>query len=92
MRKLAAAFCLFMLCSATAMQAQTPTSTVSGIVKDSQGAVLQGATVQFTNTAQGTTREGVTNPNGAYSIPDLLPGGYRAEVNSKGFATAQYSG
>ncbi|MGA3372629.1 MAG: TonB-dependent receptor [Terracidiphilus sp.] len=92
MRKLSAAFCLLMLCSASAMQAQTPTSTVSGIVKDSQGAVLQGATVQFTNTAQGTTREGVTNPNGAYSIPDLLPGGYRAEVNSKGFATAQYSG
>jgi hypothetical protein len=92
MRKLAAAFCLFMLCSATAMQAQTPTSTVSGIVKDSQGAVLQGAAVQFTNTAQGTTREGVTNPNGAYSIPDLTPGEYRAEVSSTGFATAQYSG
>jgi hypothetical protein len=92
MRKLSAALYLLMLCSASAMQAQTPTSTVSGIVKDLRGAVVQGASVQITNTAQGTTREGVTNPNGAYSIPDLLPGEYRAEVNSKGFATVQYSG
>jgi hypothetical protein len=92
MRKISAALCLLMLCSASAMQAQTPTSTVSGIVKDSQGALVQGASFQITNTALGTTREGVTNPDEAYSIPDLLPGEYRAEVTSKGFATLQYSG
>ncbi|MDR3775226.1 MAG: TonB-dependent receptor [Terracidiphilus sp.] len=92
MRKLAFALCLLTLCIATGMQAQTPTSTVSGIVKDSQGALVQGARVQITNTAQGTTRESVTNANGFYSIPDLIPGEYRGLVNAKGFATAQYAG
>ena len=92
MRNISAALCLLVLYSVSAMQAQTPMSTVSGIVKDSQGAVVQDASVQITNTAQGTTRESVTNSNGAYSIPDLAPGEYRAEVSSKGFATVQYSG
>ena len=74
MRKLALSVFLLIACIATTMQAQIPTSTVSGIVKDSQGAVIQGAKVRLTNTSQGTTRDGLTNTNGSYSIPDLLPG------------------
>ena len=92
MRKISSALCLFLLCSASAMQAQTPTATVSGIVKDSQGAVVQGAKVVVTNIAQDATRESATNSDGAYSIPDLLPGEYRAEVSSNGFATAPFAG
>ena len=60
-------------------------------MKDSKGALIQGARVQLTSTTQGTTREGVSNSDGSYAIPDLLPGVYGAEVSSKGFATAQYS-
>jgi len=92
MRKLALMLYLFMLLIATAAQAQIPTSTVSGIVKDSQGAMIQGAKVLVTSSAQGTTRESVTNSDGSYSIPDLLPGEYRAEVSSRGFATVQFAG
>jgi hypothetical protein len=92
MRKISTALCLFMLCSASAMQAQTPTATVSGIVKDSQGAVVLGANVLVTNIAQGATRASATNSDGAYSIPDLPPGEYRAEMTSNGFAAAQYAG
>ena len=91
MRKISAALCLFLLCSVSAMRAQTPTSTVAGIVKDAQGAILQDATVLVTNVALGTTRESATNSDGAYSIPNLLPGEYRAEVSFKGFATVQYA-
>jgi hypothetical protein len=92
MRKLALILCLLTICITANVQAQVPTGTVSGIVKDSQGALVQGARVLITNTAQGTTREGVTNPDGAFSISDLLPGDYLAEVTSKGFATAKYAG
>lgn len=92
MRKLAPVLCFFILFVANGMQAQIPTGTLSGIVKDSQGALIQGARVILTSTAQGTTRETLTNSNGSYDLPDLLPGAYRADVSSKGFATAQYSG
>lgn len=92
MRKLAPVLCLFMLSVAIGMQAQIPTATFSGIVKDSQGALIQGARVILTSTAQGTTRQSLTNSDGSYAIPDLLPGEYRADVSSKGFAHAQYSG
>jgi hypothetical protein len=91
MRKLVKVFTVLTLCLALRIQAQIPTATLSGIVKDSQGALVQGAKVEVTSTAQGTTREGMTNSDGSYAIPDLLPGAYRAEVTSKGFATAQYA-
>jgi len=89
MRKLAPAFCLLMICIAVAMQAQIPMSTVSGIVKDSQGALIEGATVSLTSASQGTSHESVSNSNGTYTIPDLTPGEYRAAISSKGFATVQ---
>jgi len=92
MRKLKSVFCLLMFCIAAGMQAQLPTATLSGIVKDSQGALIQGARVILTSTTQGTTRESLTNADGSYAIPDLLPGEYRADVSFKGFATAQFSG
>ena len=90
MRKLASAFCLFLLMIAASMRAQTPTATISGIVKDSQGEAIQGAKVTVTNAAQGSLRETLTNSDGAYSIPNLLPGAYHAEVESKGFARVQF--
>jgi hypothetical protein len=78
-----------MICIAVAMQAQIPMSTVSGIVKDSQGALIEGATVSLTSASQGTSHESVSNSNGTYTIPDLTPGEYRAAISSKGFATVQ---
>jgi hypothetical protein len=91
MRKIVSVLSLFILLSAAGLLAQTPTATLAGIVKDAQGALIQGAKVQLTSAAQGTTREGVSNSDGSYAIPDVLPGAYRAQVGSKGFATAQYS-
>src|ERR1700691_6182382 len=45
MRKYALALCLLVLCTATAVQAQIPTATLSGIVMDAHGALIQGARV-----------------------------------------------
>jgi len=91
MRKYTLALCLPILCGITALQAQTPTATLSGIVKDTHGALIQGARVVLTSVAQGTIRESLTNSEGSYSIPDLLPGTYRADFSSSGFAGAQFS-
>jgi Carboxypeptidase regulatory-like domain/TonB dependent receptor len=91
MRTIASVLCVFLLCVAVRMQAQIPTATLSGIVKDAQGALIQDARVVLTSTAQATTREGLTNSNGSYAIADLLPGAYSAEVSSKGFASARYA-
>ncbi|MGB7549914.1 MAG: carboxypeptidase regulatory-like domain-containing protein [Terracidiphilus sp.] len=92
MRKLAFSFCLFMISIAAVIEAQTPTSTLSGIVRDSQGALIQGASVKVKSSTQGTIRDSVTNADGSYSIPNLLPGVYGTEVSAKGFATVQYAG
>lgn len=91
MRKCALFLCLFLLLITTVISAQTPNSTISGIVKDPQGALVQGATVTLTSTAQGTTRQSVTNSIGAYSIPDLAPGEYSSEVSFKGFAILRFA-
>ncbi|MGA2672163.1 MAG: carboxypeptidase-like regulatory domain-containing protein [Terracidiphilus sp.] len=84
MRKIVLLPCLFMLWIAAAMQAQNPGATVSGLVKDSQGSLIQGARVSVTSATQGATRESFTNFGGSYEIPDLLPGEYRVEVSAKG--------
>jgi len=65
-------------------------STVSGIVKDSQGAVIQDATVSLTSASQGTSNDSVSNSSGSFAIPDLTPGTYIASVSAKGFTTAKY--
>jgi len=91
MRRYAFALCFSMVCGAPALQAQIPTATLAGIVKDTKGALIQEARVEITNVAQGTVRESSTNSDGSYSIPDLLPGTYRADFSSGSFATAQFS-
>jgi hypothetical protein len=72
MRKPGIVLCLLTMCIVATMQAQTPTGTVSGIVKDSRGALIQGATVPFMSTAQRTAHESITNSSVLYSIPDPL--------------------
>jgi hypothetical protein len=67
--------------------AQAGTASVTGTVKDSQGAVLPGATVTVTNTATGAVRTTVTNESGSYSTPGLQPGEYVLKIELAGFAT-----
>jgi hypothetical protein len=66
--------------------AQAGTATVIGTVKDSQGAVLPGATVSVTNTATGAVRSTVTNETGSYNMPGLPPGSYVLKVELASFS------
>ena len=70
-----------------AAMAQSGTSTISGVVKDSSGAPAPGATIVI---ASGTARvvEAVSDEQGAFRASALSPGQYRLETTLTGFETA----
>ena len=67
--------------------AQGATSTISGVVLDTGGGAIPGATVIAKDKA-GTTHETVTNTEGVFSIPALSAGTYTVTVSLTGFKTA----
>ena len=78
---------LIYLCLAVSAPAfAQATSTISGRVVDSAGAVLPGATVVVTNLGTGVTRETMTNGEGLYTVPALDPGMYSVKSQLEGFA------
>src|SRR5215470_16656570 len=79
-------FALLALAPLTA-SAQTATTTVSGTVTDSTGAVIAGATVKLTDMATNAERAVTTNSDGQYSFYAVNPGLLRVTVNAKGFKT-----
>lgn len=60
-------------------------SALQGHVVDEQQAFLPGAAIVVTNQADGTFRETVSGPDGAYFIPGLLPGRYTIAADLSGF-------
>jgi hypothetical protein len=65
--------------------AQAPVGNVEGIVTDSSGAVVAGATVTATSLATGAARTATSDARGAFVIATLKPGDYSLKVSSKGF-------
>lgn len=69
----------------TALQAQVTTSSMSGSVKDSEGAVI-GATVVAKHVPSGTAYGTVTNVDGRYNFNGMRVGGpYTVEVTYIGY-------
>ena len=69
------------------------TATMSGVVKDSQGAVTPGATVLAVHEPSGSTYEAVTQADGHYNLTGLRVGGpYKVSASLAGFATAEQNG
>ncbi len=62
--------------------------TVTGEVKDASGAAVAGAQVQVRNQATNGLREAVTNEDGVYTIPALVPGMYDIKAQKSGFKVA----
>src|SRR6516162_10344737 len=54
--------------------AQTSTSQISGVVRDSSGAVIPGATVTLTNEATGVVQKQSTTEAGVYAFPSIPVG------------------
>jgi hypothetical protein len=78
-----------MLAIAVAGHSQT-LGTIAGIVKDTQGAVIPGVTVEAASPALiEKTRSVVTNESGQYQIVGLPPGTYSVTFMLPGFATVK---
>ncbi len=65
--------------------AQTMLSDFKGVVSDSSGAGIPGATVTVNNEATSAKRTAVTDNTGSYRIDGILVGSYALEVEAKGF-------
>ena len=61
------------------------TAQLSGIITDTNSAVIAGSHVTLTNLDTGVARKALTNTEGYYSLPFVPPGNYRLHVLSSGF-------
>ena len=64
------------------------TSTVSGTITDTTGAVIAGAEVEMTDLATNQSRKVATNAAGQYQFPGIQPGLYKVTATAKGFKQA----
>ena len=73
--------------SALSVLAQSSQSGgITGVVRDTSGAVIRGAAVEVYNMETGLVeRRLVTNAEGLYTAGLLRPGAYRLEVTDQGF-------
>ncbi len=62
-------------------------STITGRIADAGQALVPGAIVSVTNTATTNERTALSNEQGLYTIPLLLPGEYKLSVRAAGFKT-----
>ena len=67
------------------LRAQLDTGSITGIVRDSSGAVIPGATIKLTNVATGVSLATASTPTGNYTFSDLTPATYTIEAAAKGF-------
>src|SRR5512146_1034558 len=65
--------------------AQVRFGSVVGLVDDTSGAVISGATVKLTNLSTNETRTMQTSSAGTLAFPNLIPGTYKVEVQMSGF-------
>lgn len=69
--------------------AQTSLGTLTGVVRDSSGAVVASASVTATNTLTGANRTTKSTTLGAYRFDALTPGSYVLAVEVTGFDRAE---
>src|SRR4051812_14729207 len=87
----AASLCLAIAIAAPAA-AQGVTGTVNGTVKDTQGAVVPGATITLISQSKGTTSApAVTNATGDFVVPNIAADTYTIRVEMPSFKTLMRS-
>src|ERR1700720_525453 len=65
------------------------TGSISGTLKDPSRAVIPGATLIVTNTAQGIQTKTTTDSKGFYIFPSLSVGRYELQAQVEGFRPAR---
>src|SRR5947199_10783580 len=71
---------------------QSSSAAISGLVRDTSGAVVPGVTVTAKHTESGLTRTVLTNENGDYRMPSLPVGAYEVMAEISGFKPLVRSG
>src|ERR1700683_2180760 len=79
------ALCIVFLIAACGALAQAGRGSISGLVTDPGGAVVQGAKVILLNPAAGVTQHAVTTSGGLYTCISLNPGVYKITASQTGF-------
>ena len=77
--------CLVLSLFSAVALAQSVTGTITGLIKDPNGAVIPGAKVVARNAGTNATSPVTTDGAGFYKIINLVPGMYAIEVESQGF-------
>ncbi len=90
-RAAALAALLVVVCVSSAF-AQFDRGTISGTIKDPQGAVVPGVTVTITSTQTQQARTTVSDGSGFYTFPNLQPGRYDIAAELQGFKKVNRQG
>jgi hypothetical protein len=77
--------CILFLCAGSVAFSQAGRGSISGLVTDPGGALIQGAKVVLLNPATGVTQRTVTTSAGLYTFISLNPGVYKVTVSQTGF-------
>lgn len=80
---------LVILFGVTAFGQVTATGSISGEVKDPNGAVVANATVTAKNNSTGETKTATTSDAGSFTIPAVPAGTYTIAIENKGFKKTQ---
>ena len=59
------------------------TSTISGTVTDTTGAVVPGADIEIKNVATNTTYNAVSGADGSFNVPAVPPGTYTLTASGR---------
>jgi hypothetical protein len=87
-RLLLAGVLLAVAASSVLAQGASGSSSISGVVVDTAGGAIPGASVVVANAATGTKFEALTNASGGFNVPALPVGTYSVTASLSGFKTA----
>ena len=80
---------LVLMAMSQSVLAQSSNGQITGLVTDSTGAAVEGASIIATNTATGVAYATKSNGSGVYVVQQLVPGPYKVSLSKDGFATVE---
>ena len=80
---------LVVLLSSTTAIAQSTSGTIGGLVVDSNGAAIPGATITLMGEQKNDMRTTTTNDAGRFAFAALQPGSYGLKIEKNGFQTLE---
>jgi hypothetical protein len=82
-----ALFSLLMIVPSILFAQTTTTGAITGMVTDTTGAVVKGATLTLTHAATGSVQTANSDAGGRFVFPVVNPGDYKLKAEAKGFRT-----